>query len=326
MCMTRRNLKKTVQGALALAIVLVAGSCYWNPQGGAGKISLNLQSADRAQVDTVTVQYARVYLYNDNMNNRVDIGDGKPYYETTMSSKGGTATVEHVPAGSDYTLVVTLGVKDGSTFVPGQFGLSDTTFDVTAGHKTDVSVSRITTVSAELYTNDPQYALPGQNLVGVATDGSYIAAATSTVAYFLDSGLAPVGSVTPGPRINSVSFVGASSLLSAYDEFWLNTTSGIREFSVTSGPIVIQQNNLPTGPAANVLRSGAYNSGQNAVVVYYASDESFGGAFSLPVSGATWTEVRFSETANSQPVRDFVFTDGPIGYFASQVGTFAISI
>ena len=148
------------------AFSFVTSSCYWNPVGGAGKITLQLSPAQARSVmatqATGGTQTARVYLYTNNMNASVTIGSGSQYVETTVGSTGGSITIDGVPPGDDYTLVLTLGSKTGAVFVPSGFGQS-AAFRVSAGKSTSVNLSLVD-LTAILAV--PQ-ALIGKNLTGV---------------------------------------------------------------------------------------------------------------------------------------------------------------
>ncbi len=60
------------------AVVVLLGSCYWNPQSGAGKITLNLKSSSRAQVDPTSSAVCPRIFYADNMNNRINLNGRRP--------------------------------------------------------------------------------------------------------------------------------------------------------------------------------------------------------------------------------------------------------
>ncbi len=308
-----------VTATFAFAIVVLFGSCYWNPETGAGKIMLSLKASGRTQVDPVEVQYARVYLYADNMNTRVNIGDGAPYAEAALSSSGGSVTIDHVPAGTGYQLVLTLGTKpNGATYVPGSFAGSNT-FTVTAGHETEVPLAVVTTVSTVLntYGMEMNYddGLLGHNVVGVACEPtSFTIAAAERSALYRGVSLplsSTGGSLPPGATANSVS-IGSG-------EFLVNTSSGIVPFDLISGTYgsgtSFPQSGSPTG---KITESG-YNS---ATATYlYQREGGFGGK----VRTTAWFDVDLSG-GSGLPTLDFA-VNGAYGqtFFATKIGTFAVS-
>ncbi len=328
-----RTFKRTLTASVAVAMALLLGSCYWNPQSGAGKITLNLKSSSRAQIIPGNVQYARVYLYADNMNSEIEIGDGKPYAEAAMSPSGGSMTVDHVLAGTGYQLVLTLGSKpDGATFVPGQYGTS-ATFDVTANRNTDVNISSISQIA--LYNGNlllspatVTYFLLGKNLTGVAglrggNSEIYLTASDSQNLYASSIYSSPswVFDATfpaSGYTINSLSDKNAT----AFGEVWLNTTAGIREYD--GSKILTPPGNLSVGsePTINVLDSGSYYATLGQSVVYYIQAGGIGGN----VQAASWYDVPLPLSKSGQAVLDFAVPSGNYNnaYFATAAGAFGI--
>ena len=314
---TRRALIATVTITLA---VLLLGTCYWNPQSGVGKITLNLSSGSRAQVDPTVVQYARAYLYADNMNNRINLDGATPYAEATMSASGGSMTVDHVPAGSGYQLVLTLGTKpDGSHFVPGKFGTSST-FDVTANHETSVSIASVQSAKTVLSgAADVQYDLLGKDLNGVAYPASGNLGATDAGTLYRGAIGSMTGTGLGGFTANSLSsFTDGSGV--AF--FSVNTTNGIQVFKTTGGNLTSSTApfSLPSAPTGSILQSGYYTTGNT---YYYQGPGVLGGES----GGNPWANVDLSGAVSGQPVLDFALGGGTLnGFFASKVGAFAIGV
>lgn len=321
---TTTHTKNALMAGVAVALILLTASCYWNPQGGAGKITINLKSASRAQVDPTVVQYARVHLYADNMNSRINIGDGVPYAEATMSPSGGAMTVNHVPTGNGYKVVLTLGSKpDGATYVPGKFGMSDS-FSVTANHETAVSIASVQTLNEVLGGGDLEYDLLGKNLnsvVVVQYEGPVVGATDSGNFYFGGIDYFTTTTLT-GYTVNSVSGNDASSA------FIVNTDRGMLQYYSYDGHAYDPDGvfALPTAPTGSVVRSGGYyDSVAGANVYYYVGPHSFGGVVS---GSSSWVNVDLGGSTAVQPVFDLSLgggSSGALGFFATPVGAFAVS-
>ncbi len=312
------------------AVVVLLGSCYWNPQSGAGKITLNLKSSSRAQVDPTIVQYARVYLYADNMNSQINLGEEVPYAESAMNASGGSVTIDRVPAGSGYRLVLTLGSKpDRATFVPGQFGTSGS-FEVTANHETVVQLTTMQTVKAILGTisglgYEPSFL--GKNLVGLAITTSYgVVTATSGAAYVGSGSAGPPTSYTSmSPGSGSINSVSSTTYNSG--EIWLNTTQGIKQYTnagVTSSAL------LPSGgPSGSVLSSGSYGiaGALPNYAVYVLTEDGLGGIHDVNGVG-TWVPVDLSGAHSGPPVLDFSLppVTSTFGLFATKSGSFGMDV
>ncbi len=256
-------------------------------------------------------------------------------------------TVDHVPAGSGYQLVLTLGSKpDGSTFVPGQFAQSGT-FDVTAGHETDVALNGLTTVAAvtgALDANQAPYNLQydsgllGKNVRGVAvsTDANYaswIGAADGTTLYrgqsFPLSGSS--GSLPPGATANSVS---DGALSSGSVEFLVSTTRGIVPFGSTGtygSQTVFPQNYGPSGDIENARLSSYGNfsipAGLTDYYVYRTANGGLGGITTISQTSTTAPfSVDLSSGSATQVVLDFSMDSGdPNLFLATSAGAFAVS-
>ncbi len=221
---TSHFLVRTGAIVVMLAATLLVASCYWNPRGGIGKITLQIpQSAVRSigaaqatQAGGGATETARVYLYNDNMNAQVPIGTGSQYVEATVGTSGGSITLDTVPPGDGYTLVLTLGSYSGTTFVPVQYGQS-APFQVSAGKSTDVSLS----MNAVPFSST---ALVGTSINGLGDDppDSYSTAlyATSSSSLYVEAQTptAPIFGQSAAPHrnrrrtINSLTVRSASSV------------------------------------------------------------------------------------------------------------------
>lgn len=330
--MKKMNFRKSCVWTLVIIGVFFLASCYWNPQNGAGKITLALSSGSRTQINPTLIQYARVYLYADSMNSQINIGDGTPYVETTMTSSGGSVTVNQVPAGDGYQMVLTLGSKpDGSTFVPGQFGTSES-FNVTAGHRTDVSIGTVQTVAQAITATfgttgqaPTDASLLGKNLNSVTFSGTFLAASDGRHVYFGDvtSGIPTTYltfSAPAGANINSVSSadIGGNSV-----EAWANTNQGVLEIYPSTQTLI---QTLPANPPqGNTILSGAYPYGSGAYGVYFVGDRGLEG---VDTTSQNWVDIPLSSSGSSFPVLDIAFPSSslsyPYAYFATGFGVFGI--
>lgn len=334
----RRQVHFILSALVILPILLLVASCYWNPQSGDGGLTVNVGSTSRAAAapSPPSVSFARAYLYTDNMNARVDVGDGKPYVETTVQSGGGTISLDHIPAGNGYELVVTLGNKpDGSTYVPAEYGVSPQ-FDVVAGHETAVHISTLLTTqllfaSPSTFTYAPEFL--GRAVTGVVVAlGSDVGVSTSSAGFVGSGGGGPPVtylsfSPADGSSVNSISYAS----LQNGAEYWLNTSTGIKEFTYNANGGFYQQvfNLPPNEPSKNVLQSGAYSIGSiiPAYGIFYQTNSGFSGIYdAVGANGpsGTWLDFALPSSLANRPVPAFaISTMNLLTYFATSDGAFA---
>lgn len=333
----RRHSHSILSLLVILPLSFLVASCYWNPQSGSGGVTVSVGSTSRATVPPPppSVTFARVYLYTDNMNSRTDIGDGKPYVEAAVQGGTGAITIDHVPAGNGYSLVVTLGNKpDGSTFVPAEYGISST-FDVVAGHETSVNVGTLLTTQSLLVSSSAfQYApeFLGKDMTGVVVSSGAVVGVSTQTSGFAGSGVAGIPttylsfSPNDGSSINSISYTPVQ-----IGEFWLNTSTGIKEFNYNANGGFYQQvfNLPPNEPSQNVLQSGAYSISATfpSYGVFYQTDSGLSGVYDVIGANGpsgTWLDFNLPSSLANRPVPAFaISTTSLLTYFATTDGAFA---
>jgi len=325
---------KLIRHLCLVAVVVAASgllaSCYWNPQSGAGSITLKIAGpATRSITAPTAVSYARAFLYTDNGNTLVNLGGSVPYAEGTVSGGSGTMTVENVPAGPQYSLVLVLGDKDSTTgvFLPGSYTQTSSTFTVTANAQNTVALSAPTTVTgigATGATVGVTYDLLGDNLNGLTVANGSVATSTSGTLFRATGSGVPTAytSTMPGGTINSLSAV-APTPSSGTTEVWMNTSAGI--VPTTAVPA--------GGPTSGVLQSATYTAIYSTTSFYpllYRYDGGLGGTvYSSILSTPVWVNIPFSGSA-SPAVFDLA-THAPSAtpyqnaYVASARGAFGMS-
>ena len=319
-----------------VAAALLFASCYWNPQSGTGSITLHISGpASRSITAPTTVSYARVFLYTDNGDTPVNVGESTAFAEAALSGGSGSVTVQNVPAGPQYKLVLVLGTKDTSSgvFLPASYSQTQSAFAITANKDNVVALAAPQALQGTDSSGQPvpvQYDLMGKNLTGATIANGYWAASTSNTLFAaIGSGLVNTSysTLTPGGTINSLSAASPDPAGYFSDEIWMNTTSGIVTFDPSNG----QLPPVPTGgPSTSVLMSGSYaiatRTGEDAV--FYADKDGLGGVvFGGQINVPYWVTIPITDVS-VPPVLDFAFhvitTTGDTAYFATKLGAFAV--
>ncbi len=141
---TNMNYRKLFRLLVTGAIVIALSGCIIAPEEETGSISLSVSGlassevgasgwldGDAGQPDLVA-DTARVWLYN--AGNEYNLG-GAGFVEIT--SDGGTVTIEDIPEGENYSIVVVLGKKDG-VFQPIKYAQAGP-FNIAGGRETVIS-------------------------------------------------------------------------------------------------------------------------------------------------------------------------------------------
>ncbi len=221
------NLSGILTSALVLAsfAALLTMSCYWNPQGGAGKIT----RATVTRLCTFSAIAIGVLLERDcpgipvheQHEYRVDVSIGPDAYaETSVGLSGGSITMDEVPAGSDYSLVVVFGSYTGTTLVPDQYGQS-APFAVVAGKSTSVKLTAqpVPFSSTALIGKDLKSVVFNSSVFAIyGVDGGNLYSMTGNVFFN------PPGSFTQAPAPAGTTI---NSLTNLSNSVWVNTSTGI---------------------------------------------------------------------------------------------------
>lgn len=289
---------------LNLAVLIAAallGSCSLLDKGAEDGGSVDLNFA-LAAVDSGPLSSVRVWVYSDNI--LVEQSDGQDYHSAPLSGGKGSVTIEDLPPGDGYRLVVAAGGASGGRFVTTKYGMSSS-FTVQSGAETGVSLT--------LSDIDTAYDAEVGALKSVVVDGATIYAASGSTIFSggtLDDVETGGTAWLTGPRgtINSLS-LGDTGLL-------VNTTNGVY---ASGGAVLVGNENLdPPG----ALQSGSYDG-----VYFYQGENEFGG-FAAPET--TWTRIDLDiDGLAGKPVLDFVVLDNAgttYAYFATKfVGAFRVS-
>jgi len=331
-----KNCMRAITG-FALATSLLFASCYWNPQSGTGSITLHISSpASRSITAPTTVSYARVFLYTDNGDTPVNVGESTPYAEATLSGGSGSITVQNVPAGPQYKLVLVLGTKDAGSgvFLPATYSQTQSAFVITANKDTVVAIAAPQALLGTDYNGQPvpvEYDLLGKNLIGATVASEYWAVATSNTLFTgMNSETVNTSytTTTPGGTINSLS-AASNDPVYGYSPFvWVNSTLGILTYDPYSETYSTTPALPSGGPNTTVLLSGSYYANQQDVVFYADSSGVGGTVYSSGAVSASWVTVPITGVS-SPTVLDIAVpaanSTAQNAYFATKLGAFAIS-
>ena len=231
------KLRRIIQIGSALAAVLFLAGCILQPSEDAtGTISLAVSApdagisasalniGDQTGVDPSTANVARLWMYANGGEYRLaptsaDASSSRNYVEASLDSGTGQITIDGIPAGEGYSVVVVLGRKVNDVFVPMAYARSGR-FAVNAGLETVVSPSKVALVGdTDSPLSSASFSLIGENLNSVLVSGGIPVTASSTKVWTNGSELS-LGSLSPSPsRVYSVS-VGDSG-------YFVNTDKGI---------------------------------------------------------------------------------------------------
>jgi len=334
--MKKRKICVPAITGFAIATSLLFASCYWNPQSGTGSITLHISGpASRSITAPTSVSYARVFLYTDNGDTPVNVGESTPFAEATLSGGSGSVTVQNVPAGPQYKLVLVLGTKDAGSgvFLPATYSQTQSAFVIAANKENAVTLAAPHATQETDINGQPvavNYDLLGKNLTGATVANEYWAASTSNTLFTgMNSETVNTSytTTTPGGTINSLS-AASNDPVYGYSPFvWVNSTVGI----LTYDPYLQTYSTSPLpsgGPGTAVLLSGSYYANQQDVV-FYADSSSVGGTvYNSGSVSASWVTVPITGVS-SPTVLDIAVpaanSTAQNAYFATKLGAFAIS-
>jgi len=322
-------LRRTVMRVGAILVgTLVLGACIMEPSdddgadGGSITISVpvsgsSLGGSSISGSSITAASTVRVWMYTPEGNEYrlAPTGTGIPnalnYVETTG---GGSVTINRIPAGDGYGIVVAIDEDGGSTFVPTAYAFEGS-FPVQAGRETQLSlglqrVSGLTT------------GLAGVNLNSVVGIGNDRYAASGTTVYKNGTPL-ELGSLS----VNSIS-VGTDS--AGGQVLLINGANGVG-FSSDGGNTVTTYNGVEnvTGSGTFLAETDSGNDGDE-VVVYYQRLGGLGGGSGIDLSTlfgapADWndsgTDLSEVIAADESPIWSAA-TSGSAAYISSVIGTF----
>lgn len=297
-------MKKYIAGVLILAAVFLAASCaLYN--GGAdetGSVSMNFALTPGAKA--VTDNQVRVWVYSNNALIR-NKAAGTLYFSGTLTDGKGSVSIDNLPPGSGYRIVVAAGKVDGDTFDTTRFGTS-VLFNMSAGLDVEVSLDLI-----ELAMNP---ALSDLDVKSVVPVFGGIAASTASKIYG-GTGAADMTAAATAPTGTTYNSLSTGTDDLSAEVLLVNKSNGIDKISTpggTASPVA----NFPDG-APSVLQSGAFNG-----VYFYQAEREFGGR---TIGDLNWFQIDLDiEGMTGRPVMDFVVTQNPtteaiIGFFATRI-------
>lgn len=151
-----------------LTVVFLLSSCF-SPlqQGSTGSISVTVPRLDETELAGSSISgsqarpyYAAVFVYKD--------GSEAGFDEARVSSEQPVElTVDGIPEGDGYSLVVTIGQKSNGALFPVSYGRN-------TGEAFGVTGGRLTPVRVEMQDSPFFYALAGKRLKGLAMSGNTI--------------------------------------------------------------------------------------------------------------------------------------------------------
>ena len=316
-------MKKIIIFVAILALVLL-GACSFSSGGDdKGSVSMRFALAPLASKGLVgTEDTARIWIYSNNVLLEKD--KTTEYYQVALTSGAGSITIEELPPGNDYRLVVASGeiINEKTTaadyFNVVRYGMS-TAFEIKAG--TDTSVA----MTLEAITTAYKALASVKSLVTVS--GKIIAASSAAIHSGSSiSGLTTTDWSSSYGTINSLSLGYTSSVSSYYP--LVNTTNGVYTLAEEGPPIIkadaitsVLKDGKPESQLG-ALQSGAYDD-----VYFYQGERQFGG---LTGTDTVWTKIKLDIAGLSgKPIIDFFVVGSPsdktnvFAFFATRfVGTF----
>ncbi len=309
-------MKKIILGTI-IALALL-GSCMFQSGGGDDKGAVSMSFALAVAKGEVTPTAARIWIYSD--NTLIANKAATAYYNTALVNGAGSVTIQELPPGNSYRLVVAAGTasEDGTFFTTAKYRMSDV-FPIKAGVETSVAM-KLDAISTS-YT-----AAPGMKSV-VVTGGSIVAASQSAV--YSGSSISTLTSSVwnaSNGTINSLS-LGYTSSTDTYFPM-ANTTNGV--YTLSEGSATLKGGTIaPVLKDGKVIDSnGALQSGSYDDVFFFQGERQFGG---LTGSDTSWTTVKLDfEGISGKPIMDFFVIGDPesetsdvFGFFATKfVGSF----
>jgi len=327
----KKLIKYTVFFAALISLVFLY-SCYVSSSFGNSGIRLHLTgdsystSSARALGDTSN-STARVYLLDSN-NAVFPLGESTEYKESPISSTGKDVTLDNIPAGSGYRVLISIGsLTDGIFLNVTQYGQSEPV-SISSGSTADVNIILKSSPFSEY--------LKGKEIMGVKinpTDNQVYAAGPDSLYKGTDPGSMeskPLPPADPSYEVQSLSIGKVISGTGIIDQVWLNTNKGILPYDGSSFNTNFSKN-LIAGSDVTILDSGALDLSITAPVVsvFYQIDGGLGGVYITDSTKDTpgewnWLNIDLSDVISGQPVSGFYITDN-YAYFATKLGAFRLS-
>jgi hypothetical protein len=306
-------MKRFIAGILLFAAVLLAASCAFYTGGTEDTGSVSMNFALTPGTRAVTDDHVRVWVYSNNalIQNRAA---GTPYFSGALSAGKGSVTIDGLPPGSGYRIVVAAGTLSGTgVFDTTRFGASGI-FNLSAGLEAEV---KFPNGLIELTMNSAP-VLADLNVKSVVSVFGGIAAATSNKIFggADAAGIAEAATAPTGTVFNSLS-IGTEE--SESEVLLVNKSNGVDKITTPGGTRTAVAN-FPDG-APSVLQSGAFNG-----VYFYQAEREFGGRLS---GAADWLQIDLDiQGMTGRPVMDFFVTEKPASGIvpASVTGFFATRI
>ena len=317
------------------AAVLLLSSCF-SPlqQSGTGSISVTVPPLSETELSGSALSasqtggdpyYAAVFVYKD--------GSEAGFDETRVSSsEPAELTVDGIPEGDGYSLVVTIGQKERGAIFPETYGSNaEESFSVTGG--------RLTPVSVEMQASPFFYALEGRRLKGLALSGETIMTATEDSVYALqgslaDRSLSEAGSTSTGWTINSIDQgVEPEGANAGANLAWASGPgTRIVPFSLDGGSVVAGRN-IAGGytETRNILSSRGYyadvTDGDGVAVAAFQIDGGMGGGQAY---SSDWGDSGddLKDFVSGQPVLSVDVWEGTEtkrAFLSTKIGTFAVT-
>ncbi len=320
-------------GSLTLSVSRQAGTVI-----GSSSLAGSAVDADELVVDTI-----RVWMYRN--GTEYSLG-GSGFAE--ISGTSGTVSIEDIPEGDGYTVVVVLGAVDAETgvFQPVRYSVSSP-FRVAGGRESEVA-----TAEPDLIEFGLNYPVRGElvhSVVSVRNDGaSTVVVASDESVRVLDSNgvaevvgtdtgsiaLGEIYSVTPGRDIGdytrNTAYVNAENGI-----FPLIYQEGSLDLTSASEYVATSMENIDGDKVKDVTFSGAFTIAAEdggGLVIFYQRKGGLGAGLASSAADIDWEWIdignsdefeAFSETAS--PVRAQATSGLSVGYFSTTIGTFRLS-
>ncbi len=315
-------MRKIASILVVLLFVLALAACYWVPSAGTGEFTVQLSGGARALGGNA----ARVWLLTED-NVLVPIGDPQDYSEVVISAADAQVTVEKIPAGPRYKILLSLGTVRDGWFQVDRWAES-ALFEITVGSSVSVPVSLADVpfvygtpvMGADLRG----LVVSGPNLYAVDADTLYTGLTTNGAA-----GMATAATLPAGHTANSLS-IGIA--IPGETDVWVNTSKGILPYKGGVDFDVGLTANLGGGTGVSILESGGLIDSGTTEFLFFQRDGGLGGADIGPyydtltlLTADTWVDIDVSDFVAGQPVQDFyvdMTSEPEKAYFITKLGAF----
>jgi hypothetical protein len=325
---------KYISIGLILVLISIVSSCDMGQGEDTNNITLTLPSIDNLRLSANGDDYARIYLFS--FDEIFPLEEGNDYKEFPLSSNQQSVTLEDIPAGTDYRLMLSIGTKPDTGGFDVEYYGDSSPFEITPGNTTRVNIA----LNECAFSKAREFI--GKNVTGIVIDITDLYVSTEDEAYRLAfNDTTYVFTITGGPQtfpgytINSIGrglgYNDNTPLPPDIPDFliFVNTDRGIITWDGASTTNYDFSEDLGEVP---ILKSCAF-SVDNHVAVYFNSTGGFGGAYQDAAEDDpnphVWINIDQGGYFLRQPVFDITVVEPPSfedsAYFAANFGSYRLT-